>query len=133
MFRRSPALPALILLLIASMTLIARGDDSPDGAKIYLKCRSCHELTQPTHKMGPHLVNLLGRQAGSIAGFRYSDAMRRAGEDGLIWNEETLKAFLASPKTVIPQTSMRFWGLWPQQIEALLRFLKQQPQHNITP
>jgi cytochrome c len=67
---------------------------------------------------------LQGRKAGTIEGFRYSEAMRQAGENGLIWNDATLKEFLASPKTMMPGTSMRFWGLWESQIEDLLAYIK---------
>ncbi len=102
--------------------------DAVAGAKIFLKCRSCHVLDQPTHKMGPHLVQIFGRKAGSAEGFRYSDAMNQAGENGLIWDENSLKEFLTSPKAMIPGTSMRFWGLWEGQIDDLMAYLKENTQ-----
>lgn len=99
--------------------------DAEAGAKIYLKCRSCHVVDQATNKMGPHLLDILGRTAGSVEGFQYSEAMKQAGKNGLIWNENTLKEFLTSPKTMIPGTSMRFWGLWENQINDLNAYLKE--------
>lgn len=110
--------------LLAPSESLAQGD-AKTGEKIYLKCRSCHVLDQPTNKMGPHLMGLFGRKAGTVEGFQYSEAMKQAGENGLIWNEETLKKFLASPKAMIPGTSMRFWGLWENQIDDLNVYLKE--------
>lgn len=110
--------------LLAPSESLAQGD-AKAGEKIYLKCRSCHALDQPTNKMGPHLMGLFGRKAGGVEGFQYSDAMKQAGENGLIWNEDTLKEFLTSPKAMIPGTSMRFWGLWENQIDDLNTYLKE--------
>lgn len=124
------------LLLIMLFTLCLSGallapseshaqGDARVGEKIYLKCRSCHVLDQPTNKMGPYLTGLFGRKAGTVEGFQYSEAMKQAGENGLIWNEDTLKEFLTSPKAMIPGTSMRFWGLWENQIDDLNVYLKE--------
>ncbi|MCF7645123.1 cytochrome c family protein [Bacillus subtilis] len=113
----------LILSLLASVTAQAEADVK-NGEKIYKKCYFCHTLDQPTNRMGPHLMDLQGRKAGSVEGFRYSEAMKQAGENGLIWNDATLKEFLTSPKTMMPGTSMRFWGLWESQIDDLFAYLK---------
>ena len=43
--------------------------------------------------MGPHLNGVLGRVAGGIEGFKYSNPMAAAGEDGLIWTEDTLAEY----------------------------------------
>ena len=119
----------LTLSLTSQMLVPAQAEgDAVAGAKIYLKCRSCHVLDHPTNKMGPHLMQLLGRKAGSVEGFQYSSAMTEAGKTGLIWDEKNLKAFLTSPKTMIPGTSMRFWGLWEGQIDDLTAYLREQPQ-----
>lgn len=120
----------LSFILCSSGALLAPSEshaqgDAKAGEKIYLKCRSCHVLDQPTNKMGPHLLELLGRKAAAVEGFEYSDAMKQAGENGLIWNETTLKEFLTSPKTMIPGTSMRFWGLWENQIDDLNAYLRE--------
>ena len=117
----------LILALLAPVAVLADGDVK-NGEKIYKKCYFCHTLNQPTNRMGPHLMDIQGRKAGSIEGFVYSDALRQAGENGLIWNDATLKEFLTSPKTMVPGTSMRFWGLWESQINDLLAYLSSKSQ-----
>ena len=72
-----------------------------------------------TNRVGPYLEGVIGRTAGSVEGFKYSDAMKAKGEEGLVWNDETLAAYLADPKGYIPKNKMAFPGLkkprttWP--------------------
>ena len=54
---------------------------------------------------------MIGRTAGTGEGFNYSDAMVEAGEGGLVWNDETLHAYLENPKAMVPGTKMVFAGL----------------------
>lgn len=120
-------LPCLFIMLSfitsAQAQSFSKGD-AENGAKIYLKCRSCHVLESRTNKMGPHLLEILGRKAGTVEDFEYSDAMLEARDNGLTWDESNLKKYLTSPKTMIPATSMRFFGLWESQIDDLLAYLK---------
>lgn len=117
----------LAFCLSAPAAALAEGDIR-NGEKIYQKCRFCHILNQPANRMGPHLMQLQGRKAGTIEGFQYSAAMKQAGDNGLIWNDATLKEFLTAPKTMIPGTTMRFWGLWEGQIDDLLAYLNAQAE-----
>ena len=64
-----------------------------------------------TNRIGLHLGDVIGRTAGSVEGFKYSDAMKAKGEEGLVWNDETLAAYLADPKGYIPKNKMAFPGL----------------------
>lgn len=103
-------LAALAAALIFSTAALA--GDAEAGATVFRKCQSCHAVGEAAkNKVGPVLNGLFGRPAGSVEGFRYSPAMVKAGEDGLIWNEETLAAFLADPKGTIKGTKMAFAGL----------------------
>ena len=53
-------------------------------------------------------MDIVGRSAGAIEGFKYSKAM--AGS-GLVWDEATLAGFLAKPKKYLKGTKMSFAGL----------------------
>jgi len=82
------------------------------GETIFKKCKACHQVGEGAkHRVGPQLNNVLGRAAASAVGFKYSKALETSGADGLIWNAETLAAFLEAPKTYIPKTRMSFKGL----------------------
>lgn len=70
-------------------------------------CISCHSVDPAeTGLPAPNLDGVTGRKAGSHPDFDYSPAMRAAGEAGLVWTRETLKAFLANPEALVPGTAM---------------------------
>ncbi|WP_448586590.1 c-type cytochrome [Thermaurantiacus sp.] len=77
-------------------------------AETFKWCVFCHDM-QPggeQHKIGPNLYNIVGQRAGTVPGFGYSGAMRRAREQGLVWTEEALAAYIADPQGWMPGTSM---------------------------
>jgi len=74
---------------------------------------------------------VLNRPAGSVAGFRYSNAMKRAK---LVWTFETLRAFLRDPQAVVKGTRMPFSGLRDQQqLEDVLTYLRAQASESTAP
>jgi cytochrome c len=60
------------------------------------------------NRVGPNLYGIVDRAKGAVAGFNYSAALKAKGGE---WTYENLDAFLASPKTYIPGTSMGYAGL----------------------
>ncbi|MBW8270303.1 c-type cytochrome [Caldovatus aquaticus] len=105
----------------------ARAQDPAAGQRVFNQCRACHTIEQGgRNSVGPNLHGLFGRRAGSVEGFRYSADMREKGEGGLVWNEETLRAYLANPKAVVPRGTMSFVGLRnEQQLADLIAYLRQ--------
>ncbi len=97
-----------------------------DGEKVFKKCKSCHQVgDKAKNKTGPVLNGIVGHAAGAVEGFRSSNAMKSANEDGLVWTEEELSAFLAKPKTYMKKTKMSFAGLKKDDdIEAVIAYLK---------
>lgn len=101
---------AVLLLAATSAQAYAEGDAAA-GEKVFRKCRACHTADEPKNKVGPTLQGVVGRAAGAVDGFKYSPAMKEAGEKGWVWNDETLDAYLADPKGSIPKNRMIFVGL----------------------
>lgn len=96
-------------------------DQVEAGQKQYKKCKSCHEIgAEARNKAGPHLNGVFGRLAGSIEGFKYSKAMKKAGEDGLIWDEASLDQYLKKPRAFIKGTRMGFAGMRKDEDRAIL-------------
>lgn len=96
------------------------------GGKVFKKCKACHRVGEGAKNgTGPVLNAIVGSTAGQVDGFRYSKVMTAAGEDGLIWNEAELAAFLAKPRAYMKGTKMSFAGLRKEaDIEAILAYLK---------
>ena len=115
-----------ISVLALSMTLgasIAKAGDVKAGEKVFKKCKACHVIEEPKNKTGPHLVNIIGRKAGTVEDFkRYSKAMVAAD---IIWDEETLDGYLLAPKKYLKGTKMAFAGLRKDKDRAnVIAYLK---------
>lgn len=96
-------------LAIAEAELLG---DADAGAKVFAKCKGCHEVGQGArNRVGPHLNEIFGRKAAALDAFKYSKSLARAGADGLIWTEETLDAYLENPRILVSGTRMSFRGL----------------------
>ena len=92
------------------------------GEKVFKKCKACHYAGREKHKTGPHLVNIIGRKAGSLEDYKkYSKAMKASG---IVWDEETLSEYLRAPKKYIKGTKMAFVGLKKDaDIENVIAYL----------
>ncbi|WP_170474547.1 c-type cytochrome [Ruegeria arenilitoris] len=96
------------------------------GEKVFKKCKSCHQVGEGAkHRTGPALNGIIGANAGAVEGFKYSKAMKAAADEGLVWNDEEMSAFLASPKAYMKGTRMSFAGLKKEDdIQAVIVYLK---------
>lgn len=120
----------LAALMLAPPMLVpgmAVAQDAAAGQRVFNQCRACHTVEQGGRNgVGPNLHGIIGRKAGAIEGFRYSAALRAKAEGGLVWDEATLRAYIANPKEVVPVGSMSFVGLRnEQQLNDLLAYLKE--------
>jgi len=110
-----------ILAMTTSVPVMAGDIDA--GEKVFKKCKACHVVDAEKNKTGPHLVNIMGRTAGSLESFKkYSKAMK---ESGIVWSEETLNGYLEKPKAYIKGTKMAFAGLKKEKDrENVIAYLK---------
>lgn len=96
--------------------------DPEAGAEIYTRCEACHALAYD--RTGPRHCGLIGRKAGSVPDFAYSDAMKRSG---IVWNAATLDRFLADPMQAVPGTTMGYAGVADARERAdLIAYLREQ-------
>lgn len=95
------------------------------GEKVASKCVSCHTFTKGGALLtGPNQWNLIGRVAGTEAGFGYSSAMKAFAQP---WTYDHLDEFLENPAAHVKGTSMAFIGVRKaEDRHALIAYLRAQ-------
>ena len=117
-----------LMMAAASVVMLsagtARAEDADAGKKVFNQCRACHVLDQTTNRVGPHLGGVIGRKAGSVEGFSYSEAMKNSG---ITWDEELLEKYLKDPKGAVPGNKMAFAGVKKDDdLKNLIAYLKEE-------
>ena len=59
------------------------------------------------NRLGPNLYKIVGRKAGSLPDYAFSNAMKEAD---FVWDEEKLDRFIAKPDEVVPGNNMKPYG-----------------------
>lgn len=117
---RTLALATAVLTLALGQPVRADGD-AAKGEKVFGKCKACHEIATDKNKVGPTLHGVIGRKAGTVPGFKYSEAM--AGAD-VTWEATTIAEYVAKPKEFVPGNKMAFAGLKKEdEIQDLVAYI----------
>ena len=112
--RVGPALAAFTIAcgLVATAPAPAQEGSPEEGAEVFKKCRACHDVgPEAKNKVGPLLNGIIGRTAGTVEDFNYSDANKQAGAKGLVWTDDVMFKYLEAPLSFMPGTKMAFAGL----------------------
>jgi cytochrome c len=114
------------LVAIAAVLALASAaqaqDVSADGQKLFQqRCASCHGVEAGQNRIGPSLLGVFGRTAGTLEGARFSPALQNSG---IVWNEETLSSYLDNPRGLVPQTTMTVALRDPAQRDAIIAYLR---------
>jgi cytochrome c len=109
--------------LLASLPAPYSTGDLANGQRKFALCRSCHTIAEGGPALtGPNLYGVFGRQAGAVADYAYSPAVKAAG---FVWDGEHLDKWLADPRGFLPGTKMSFAGLKdPKDRIDLIAYLK---------
>jgi cytochrome c len=115
-----------LFVLFAFLSVFAFSSHAQDvaaGKRSFNKCVACHAVgAGAQNKLGPVLNGLLGRKAGSIPGYSYSDANKASG---ITWTEEAFTSYIKDPRETIKGTKMAFAGIKnEQEIKDLVAYLK---------
>jgi cytochrome c len=96
----------------------------PDGSSLFKQqCASCHttRLSDPP-RQGPTLVDIVGRPAGKVEGFRYSPGFATAD---FVWDENKLDAWLTNPQALIAGAIMPYRQPRAEIRGALIAYMKE--------
>jgi cytochrome c len=99
---RSWTVPVVFVLGLAAVPALA------DDKAFKKHCATCHTVEAGKNRVGPSLAGIVGRKAGTIPGFAYSDANKNSG---VVWDEKQLDVYLVDPKKFMPGNKMVFNGV----------------------
>ncbi|MES2042268.1 MAG: c-type cytochrome [Pseudomonadota bacterium] len=109
------------MIAIAPAALVAAAPPSPAGQEIFeQRCASCHSVEPGENDVGPGLAGVVGRKAGSLAGFDYSPALKTSGK---VWTPAQLDQYLAAPQKLVPGTRMAMAVPAADQRQAIIAYL----------
>ena len=116
-------LAALAMSGLLSRPQLAFADgDAAQGRKVYQRwCIGCHGDKETVQSVGPSLVGLIGRRAGTVGGSPYS---RNLYESGIVWDEKSLQRYLASPRDAVHGTIMPIGVHDPRERDDIIAYLK---------
>jgi cytochrome c len=100
----------------------AKGD-AANGKEVFMVsgCPACHGVTKEDNsKVGPNLVGVVGRKAGTTQSLLGSENLKKYG---VTWSAETLDEFLANPSAKVPGTTMGGILTDPQQRADVIAYL----------
>ena len=112
-----------VLALVASWAVLpskAEAEGGKDGQSLFQRrCAGCHAL-DADHE-GPRLRGVVGRAAGSVKTFQYSEALKNAKHT---WNEANLDKWLTDTESVVPDNDMSFRVPNQEERAAIISYLK---------
>ena len=93
------------------------------GEKLFASCASCHASRAGDLDVGPSLAGVVGRKAGSMPGYPYSQALTSSG---IVWDARTLASLLRDPDGYVPGINMTLEPIAdPTDVEALIAYMRQ--------
>jgi cytochrome c len=97
----------------------AEGKDGPGETLFQKRCSGCHAL-DADHE-GPRLRGVVGRAAGTVKTFQYSDGLKNAK---FTWDEATLDKWLTNTESVVTDNDMSLQVPKQEERAAIISYLK---------
>jgi cytochrome c len=125
-FSNSLTITATLFVTCVGLAGAAAAQSANDDPELAFNghCRECHAFDKGDNRIGPTLYGVVGRKAGIVPGFAYSDSVK---DSGITWDEKTLDQWIKNPNAVIPGNNMGaiFSGLPDANERAkIIAFLK---------
>ena len=104
-WRVSLALAGSLALVSWAVPASAQGDSDAGRTVFTQKCAACHtiEAGGAHHLLGPSLRGVIGRTAGTVAGWDFSAALQALK---VVWAEENVNTWLTDPEAFASGTPM---------------------------
>ena len=115
---------AVSIVGVASAQIPLPAARPADGAALFKQqCALCHTTNaSDPPRQGPTLFNIVGREAGTAEGFRYSAGFANAK---FKWDEQKLDQWLVDPQAMIPGAIMPYRQTRSELRMAIVNYLKE--------
>lgn len=106
---RPVAAVGALMLLLSAPSSIAQQPANDDAAQQAFNnsCRTCHSVKEGDNRLGPNLNKIVGRKAGSLPNYNYSQSMKEAG---FVWDQDKLTRFMVKPDEIVSGNKMQPYG-----------------------
>jgi cytochrome c len=112
----------IIIAGLAACMAAARAQEDPNRAQFLKSCGTCHASEAgAAARQGPNLLGVLGRKAGALEGFKYSDALKSAD---WVWDEAHLDKWIENAQAMRPGVVMPYHQADPAKRAKVIEFLK---------
>ena len=106
----------LLIIFLSITGTVAFGGGNPNRGKVlFAECAACHSIIRGAEGVGPSLVDVVGRKAGSVIDFRYSPALKNSK---IVWTPDSIAKFIADPQKLIRGNRMPYSGMLNAQDRA---------------
>jgi len=119
------------LILAAAIAGLGAGaaqaaDVAKGQAAFVRQCAICHTIDKGgENRIGPNLFGVVGRRAGTMQGFRYTNAFRTTAT--FEWTEGLLGPWISLPSVMVPGTAMGgFPGVADRDKDDIVAYLAAQ-------
>ena len=114
---------AVGLALLAGIRVSAQGDPAAGQGVFDQKCAICHSVAADLSHglLGPNLVGVVGRAAGTVPGWDFSAALK---DSKVVWTEENLNKWLTDTTAFVPMAQMDLKVPNRNEREDVISYLK---------
>ena len=118
-----------IFMVVVLLGITGAPVEAADGAKVWKKCKACHNYKKAKNKAGPHLQGIIGRKCGAAGKFKYGkDYKKICAANAWAWDAALLDEYLTDPKQFVKarggkRSKMAFRLKKSANREAVIQFL----------
>jgi cytochrome c len=120
MLRASQTILTLATVCVICLAAALIKGDPVRGKQLFSRCSGCHSI-EGKNMSGPPLNGVVGRKAGAITAYRYSDALVNSG---ISWTDEALDDYLSGPTKTVRGTRMSTSVRNPGDRADIIEYLK---------
>ena len=127
MLRKSVLQAAVVYAAILCQPDASRAQNLAEDRKLFeTTCTPCHNYDKGAepdmYGLTLNLYGVVGRKSDSVAGFAYSEDLRKSD---IVWDEALIDTFIAAPKKLIPGTRMELTGVEDVRTRTgIIRYLR---------